>query len=138
MPKTKLPKISNSGPRQQLVSVPYAYKAGSSTMTFKKYDSGWFYCEEQGTYLLTHNLGTTNIIAHLYFATDDSGSNMSTIYGSFFHGDSISGGNIQDITTTQLTVQAARNRGVVRLLDSDGNFITYQTGYYRVIAIALE
>ena len=108
--------------------------------TINVYDSGWFAVAEQDTNVLTHNLGATTLIAQLYFATDAAGSNMSTIYGSNFFGEQSfeSGGNIQDITTTQLTVQAANGRGVARTLTSAGDAVNFASGFYRVIAIAIN
>ena len=56
------------------------------------YDSGWFAVSQGGTYSKTHDLGTTNLITKLYFATNNSGLNMcDTSY--FRYGEH--GGQIQ-------------------------------------------
>ncbi|MBU3978523.1 hypothetical protein KJ980_05745 [Patescibacteria group bacterium] len=104
---------------------------------FKTYDSGWFPCSTGGTYNKIHNLNTTAFIAILYFATDSNGSNAQNVSDGFrdYEGEE-RGGIIKNINLTTFTIQAGATY-VHTGLDNTGNRIDYNSGYYRVIAIAL-
>lgn len=100
----------------------------------KVYDSGWFAVSTDSLYTKTHNLGTTKVLWKLYFATDTSGSNMDEVHKAQpGFGSDHRGGQLQNITTTQISVRTAYHR----VHDSYGNNI-YTSGYYRIIGIALE
>lgn len=106
--------------------------------TLSTYDSGWFACTTEGTYSKTHNLGTTNLIIMLYFSTASDGSaNVDVVQQRGNEEGFHWGGNVTDITTSTFTVQASGN-AVIRALDSSGNETSITSGYYRVVAVALD
>ena len=106
----------------------------------KVYDSDWFAVSLGSTVVKTHDLGSTKIIVALYFATSDVGANMETVNLAVIgtNPSDTYGGNIQNITTTQLTVQA----GYVAVqcgLNSSGELTgSAADGFYRVIAMKLN
>jgi hypothetical protein len=104
---------------------------------FKLYDSGWFYISTGQGVTLTHNLGTTKMITRLYFSTNSSGSDMMEVgEREGLDGDKRAG-QIIDITSTTFRAQAA-HQAVTYSLKNDGGEVSPQSGYYRVVAIALE
>jgi len=131
---------SEMSPRQQLMSVPYAYRAGSvEAPSFKTYDSGWFYVTSSQSYNFNHNLGTTKLLINLYFATDTSGSNMTVVPSleeTKGTGIGNNGGQVTNITPTSLTVSTSTSNVCRRIIY--GSVTMYNDGYYRVIAVALE
>jgi len=118
--------------------IPILNTNGYIAPFFETYDSGWFACSTGGTYTKTHNLGTTKILPILYWASSSGGANMSTILGATHPQlDDENNGNIQNITSTTLTVQAGRT-AVHVTLDDRGISTLQRSGYYRVIVLALE
>jgi len=130
--------VSSSPAANKILALDSSAKFPQSALDLNVYDSGWFACSDKGTYVKTHNLGTTKLLIMFYWASDSSGTDMSIIKGAIHHGlsDEYSG-NIQSITPTTLTVQAGQN-GCHASLDDEGRNILRHSGYYRVIAIALE
>jgi len=155
-------------PRQRIASAAYAFRADTAqnsdkvngvaasatpeankllaldaaakipTTVFKKYDSGWFAVSTAQAYSKIHNLGTTNAIFKLYFATDINGSNMMLC--EWFTDETVNdrfGGTLKSITATTIVAQTGRN-AVQSTYDTSGNWQTYVTGYYRIIGFALE
>lgn len=101
------------------------------------YDSGWFACANGGTYQKTHNLGTTQLVVKVYFSTSANGAGMFEQTQLYNDGQEF-GAIVQDITSTTVTVQAAKifcGWG----FDSDGESDNrrWSSGYYRVIVVSI-
>jgi hypothetical protein len=135
-------------PRRPIVSVPYAQKsAHADTATYlgvwppagKVYDSGWFSADRASTYVLTHNLNTTKLIAQLWFSTSQDGSDAIAV--GLLHYDINSGGgrtaSIQYVTPTSLTIRTGWHHAAGWYYDL-GYIRWYDSGYYRLILLALE
>jgi len=103
----------------------------------KTYDSGWFPISTGQGVTLTHNLGTTKMITRLYFSTTSGGSDMMEVgEREGLDGDKRAG-QIINVTTATFRAQAATS-AVTYSLRSDGGEVSPQSGYYRVVALALE
>ena len=109
-----------------------------------KYASSWFNdttgLANGGTYSFTHNLGTKDINVTLWMATDSSGSNQREVNLTLRWTGSVNsegGGQILNVSTTQLTVQLAEQGWLY--LDSNGDWQSGNWGtthtYIRVVAI---
>ena len=112
---------------------------GNNVPTLTTYDSGWFACANGGTYPKTHNLGTLNVMWDLQFSTDASGASLVACNLDFRNGEAgEQGGQIQAVTTTDLIVQAGGTKVAVTL-DSSGLWNTrHDSGYYRVLGLAID
>jgi len=97
------------------------------------YDSGWFAVSNATSYTKTHNLGTTKIIAKLYYASDSSGTGMTEV----FTNDPDKGWGIKNITTTTLVAQTG-SLYITATYSDTGVQTNVASGYYRVIALALQ
>jgi len=100
---------------------------GTSGSSVTKYSSGWFNnttgLANGGTYTFTHNLGTKDINVTLWMATDSSGSNQREVNLTLRWTGSVNsegGGQILNVSTTQLTVQLAEQGWLY--LDSNGDW----------------
>jgi len=103
----------------------------------KVYDSGWFVINANQGVNLTHNLGTTKIVTHLYYATDASGAGMREVRDEQTPSNNRLGGNLINITPTTFRAQAYPGTVTINF-DENGHEQAPISGYYRVIAIALE
>jgi len=116
--------------------------ASSGTVVLSKYSSGWVNTDgttsvgNGATLDFTHNLGTTNLTVDVYVATNNSGANLVKtdhfvidLSGNYF------GAQVQDVTTSQLTVQLGAN-GYLDLTTSGGTTGTsFASKYIKVVAI---
>ena len=103
----------------------------------KVYDSGWFAATNGGTYTKTHGLNTDAVMAQLYYAVDNSGTNMSVVNDTYEIGLSDEyGGCIQSITSTTLVAQAGQN-AIHCTLGTNGVATAQVSGFYRVLVLAL-
>jgi len=100
---------------------------GTSGSSVTKYSSGWFNnttgLANGGTYTFTHNLGTKDINVTLWMATDSSGSNQREVNLTLRWTGSVNsegGGQILNVSTTQLTVQLAEQGWLY--LDNNGDW----------------
>ena len=85
----------------------------------------------------THNLGTTNLTVDVYVATNNSGANLvKTDHFVIDLGGNYFGSQVQDVTTSQLTVQLGAN-GYLDLTTSGGATATsFASKYIKVVASA--
>lgn len=119
--------------------LPLDDKAKLPLSALKVYDSGWFAVEANKRYQLGHSLNTNKLIVQLYFSNSSNGSNAAIVNmdQNISHNQGVSGlqygASIYEITNSSLTIYTGSN-DVVYILPST----FYRTGYYRVIAIALE
>lgn len=103
------------------------------------WSSGWFSCTSQGTYVLNHNLGSSNILTDVFFAPDSGGSpDLSKVMDNEGLWYQERGLVVQDITDTQLTLQASLSWIHTRL-GTSGRYNTdggaeYNTGWCKVLA----
>lgn len=94
------------------------------------YVSGWFAVATDGTYTLTHGLGSKNVAFIVYHATDLSGSNMREVgKGERYE----RGADIKNITTTQVTIQAGHSSTFLGYTSSGLREADAGSGYYNVI-----
>ncbi len=108
----------------------------SVKLSDKVYDSGWFAVSTGTAYIKTHNLGTSKIITNLYYSASSDGSNAIDVT---FYSDNLVGnygGSITAITPTQLTINTG-NYDVV-LYSTASSYAVASSGYYRIVAYALE
>jgi hypothetical protein len=101
--------------------------ASNGSSAVSKYSSGWFNnttgLANGGTYTFTHNLGTKDINVTLWMATDSSGSNQREVNLTLRWTGSVNsegGGQILNVSTTQLTVQLAEQGWLY--LDNNGDW----------------
>jgi hypothetical protein len=135
--------IGTDSPDEQLTVDGNVHVTGDLTvdgatnpMNLSTYDSGWFPVVNGGTYIKTHNLGTTKLIVQVFGAEDASGSGMALqCIGNQSHPEA--GMAIQSITATQFTVQCAQDHART-LYGSEGQDNRTNDGYARIIALALE
>jgi len=118
----------------------------------KTYVSSWFAVAANSSYGLTHNLGTTKAIFQIQFSKSADGSNPSPIELFFDHSHHdwarMFGGQVGSITSTTCVVKTAGGAwegnypgyilGGTGGNWTYGNIAFYTTGYYRIIAQALE
>lgn len=109
------------------------------------YDSGWFEAVTQTEYLKEHNLGSTNVLAQLYFAPDDGGSpdlTQMTLMGCnidinndrFHYATSA----FSKLTETTVTVYGGYNRvGAYPDLTGPLQARTYASGWLKVVLLKL-
>ena len=119
-------------------------KNGNVIGGVSKYSSSWFNdttgLNNGGTYTFTHNLGTKDISVTLWMATDASGSNQREVNLTLRWTGSVNsegGGQILNVSTTQLTVQLAEQGWLY--LDSNGDWQNGNWGtthtHIKVIAV---
>ena len=99
------------------------------------YDSGWFSVSLNSTYTKTHSLGTTKVLAIVWFSTSSAGgSNVFEI--DYDHDYTHSGVQMQSFTTTQITLRTSSS--VFRRLEAGGGHTDYTSGYCRILLLAME
>ena len=142
--------ISQSNPQYKLdvtgdINVTGDFrKNGNVIGGVSKYSSSWFNdttgLNNGGTYTFTHNLGTKDISVTLWMATDASGSNQREVNLTLRWTGSVNsegGGQILNVSTTQLTVQLAEQGWLY--LDSNGDWQNGNWGtthtHIKVVAI---
>jgi len=102
----------------------------------KVYESAWFAVSAGDTNVLTHNLGSILMFAQVMFAPDDTGSPDLTevMITSIYTDQGVdTGASIQDITTTQLTIQSG-DTSVATTYSPAGGVVAAPSGWYKVIA----
>lgn len=137
---TTLNNVSVSTTPEPNKILPLDNNAKLPVSALKIYDSGWFPVSVRNVYTKNHGLGTTRLLVTVYFATDINGTNMSQIIQCvrIDSGSSMYGAQIQNITNTTLDVHTGYHSLVV-LLNATGSYdAVYSSGYYRVVALALE
>jgi len=137
--------IGTNGPDERLTVEGNAHITGDLTVDgsisafpLKVFDSGWFACVLNTQYFMMHNLGTTKILVSVYFATDASGSNMELVGDYNLRDTGTSGCVVHSITSTSLQISSGSARVNHMGTNWGGSPPEYTSGYYRVIALALE
>ena len=99
------------------------------------HDSGWFSVSLNSTYTKTHSLGTTKVLAIVWFSTSPTGdSNVFEI--DYDHDYTDSGVQMQSFTTTQITLRTSSS--IFRRLEAGGGYTDYTSGYCRILLLAME
>ena len=107
------------------------------TATTNVYDSGWFAANTTTKkYSKTHGLGTTALLITIYYADDDSGTNMQTCTADFTGSGASHGTIVKGITTTALVVQTG-SEAICRTVADNGTPADKTSGYLRVVCLAL-
>jgi hypothetical protein len=112
-----------------------------ASLALKVYDSGWFAVSAASSYSKTHNLGTNKLLINLWCSSSSDGSNAIKV--QYIHeqdaagGTTNIGGSVVELTNTSVTLKTG-GRGVAGWLNGTGQWSSLSSGYYRVIAIALE
>lgn len=112
----------------------------TAAIATKTYDSGWFSVSIGDTNVKTHNLGSIILHTQVLFAPDDGGSpDLTNVMSTYIHTDQgiDSGASVQDITTTQFTIQAGA-ANVAAEYNAGGDLIANASGHYRVIARRMD
>jgi len=145
---------SEMSPREQLVSVPYAYKAKptgtewqaltsgeetnlhthSITTLLRTYDSGWFAVSRSTIYTRDHNLGTTKVLVEIYLSDTSDGSGIVLKSGAYIWYLGLNAHMI-DLTTSQITISIPPDY-LATYWPGYNQFLT--SGYARIIMLALE
>lgn len=94
----------------------------------KQYDSGWFSAVTGGTYVKTHNLGSTALLITLFCKTSGG---MIFVANLSINVAVEEGASVLSISTTQLTVQAGQDK-VGLYYDTNGQIVAVTSGSYRV------
>jgi hypothetical protein len=105
------------------------------------YDSTWFDCSVAGTYTKTHDLSSTALLTLLYFKDTGNGLAMGANriyaqYAPWLESNQESGASINNLTTTQVTIQAGADNAAFSL-DASGQKVYCNTGQYRVVALRM-
>lgn len=104
------------------------------------YDSSWFDCTVLGGYTKTHDLSSTVLLTLLYFkdTANQLGLGADRIYNAVNYHEDVNefGASINNITPTQLTVQAATPY-VNSAMNGTVNVAVSTCGQYRVVAMRL-
>ena len=109
-------------------------------LSYKSYDSGWFAISQNTQYTKTHSLGTTKVIATLYFSTASDGS--ANFYGagamnSFYEDDSGATESLAISGLAENTIKITMGYAV-NYPSGNGSFGWGTSGYARLIILALE
>jgi len=117
--------------------IPRLNANGHISPFYKSYDSGWFSVTYDAAYAKNHNLGTTKALFLLYFATNANGADMQPVT-DYTHYDTLKecGGQVQDISANSCSVRTGVY-GVCYEYHTGGR-VTHRSGYFRLIALALE
>jgi len=104
------------------------------------YDSGWFAFALSGTYTKTHNLGTTKILWAMYVSPNNDDTEMHLVASTFIYAESSQhyGGSITHQSATEVIVNIASSRGFPVWTEGGQPYTRYDSGYLRIIGIALE
>jgi len=129
--------VSTTPAANKILPLDNNAKIAQSVIALKVYDSGWFAVSGSTTYTKTHNLGTTKVIAQLWFSTSSDGSNAMMPGNNLFgaSGDSYTNW-INTLTTTAISVKTGN--AVCVYYPPGINVSLYGSGYYRIIMLALE
>ena len=105
----------------------------------KTYDSGWFAVALNNTYAKTHNLGTTKVLASVYFSQNSDGSGRCF---QIAQADSDSGTqgqcSIVALSTTTVKLRTSAGAFIIDMKDENGTTVQINSGYARIIILALE
>lgn len=108
--------------------------------TSKVYDSGWFAVTASTSYTKTHSLGTTKVITSVYFSDTSDGSGVVCMVNGGMDvdqdGRSTYFPNVTALSTTDITVHTGG--GYFNKVAYPANESWYNSGYYRIVMLALE
>ena len=107
----------------------------TTAASLKSYDSGWFAVSAYNTYTVTHNLGTTKLLATVWFAQYSDGSGWCVVQGAQGTPDGRYHCMIVALSSTTATIRAAQFLAV--FYTSSGTIVAPTSGYCRVILAAL-
>ena len=102
----------------------------------RTYDSDWFAVGLNTTYTKSHSLGTTEVLAKVWFSNSSTGA--SNVFEQYYDMDYTNAGiQLQELTTSQVTLRT--QVGIVaRKMGAGGAQTDYTSGYARIIILALE
>ncbi|MEB3150912.1 MAG: hypothetical protein VKL60_18080 [Sphaerospermopsis sp.] len=95
------------------------------------YDSGWFAVTNANAYSKTHNLGTTKLLATVWFSINSDGTGATQ--GIENYPDATC--SIKDLTTTTCKLQTGTGYSGVTYADN-GTWTLRASGYARIILTA--
>lgn len=111
-----------------------------SPFPLKVYDSGWFAVAVNSTYTKAHALGTNKLLVNIYYSnTSDGSGDVLTINSGAAPNASLSNNKqlaIVDVDSSNIVVRTGPQ--IVEYVDSVGNWQLKNSGYCRIIALALE
>ena len=110
------------------------------TQALKVYDSGWFAVTRNDTYIKTHNLGTTKVLITIYVGDRSDGTGIVVPTMSELTLDGASNWNqtgVRELTPTTVVIRTGSSR-IANVQDKDGNSWQPESGYARIIMLALE
>lgn len=119
--------------------LPLDNNAKLSRSALKVYDSGWFAVSQSTTYTKTHGLGTTCLLATVWFSPNADGSNAMQIIGCIDadvnNNHHNRGAQLNSLTATQVTLLFG-NEAMYLMATSQNAQIYYTSGYARIILLA--
>lgn len=101
-------------------------------VTVTSYDSGWFAVSTNASYALTHGLGTTKIVASLWFSQSSDGSGAVLVNNYAGLNANITA---RALTTTAVSIRTGASYVYYGLYDDDSSVDQISSGYVRVILI---
>jgi hypothetical protein len=104
---------------------------GLSAIPNTTYDTGWFAANHNTSYTKTHGLGTTKIIAMMWFSASADGSNAVSNFTHIY--TAVGGSQLKSLTTTQVTLMTGREY----LVDMADASTPITDGYARIVMLAL-
>ena len=113
----------------------------SAIATTGAYDSGFFAVGRNQSIVLTHDLGTTAVIASVWFSANASGT--SRFYGPAplswreHNPEFVSGATISDMSDTTVTVRTGNDFRIPTASASADGHVILTSGYVRVVMIAV-
>ncbi len=108
--------------------------ANFAASTLRTYDSGWFGVSPTNLYVKTHNLGTTALIARLYWASNTDGAFMQEV-SNVFSGVSDSGSMIGSMSNNSFIIYVGSN--LTGYIDGVGGYGNKNRGFLRAIALVV-
>lgn len=112
------------------------------TSTLKTYDSGWFNVTTNTAYPIEHNLGTTRLLFSILFNTSESDINAQLVMPMEHRvntdGNRIAMCGLRIDDNNAITIRTGNEQLAETMNYSNGESNSHNSGFYKVIILALE
>lgn len=134
--------VNTSPAPNKLLPLDAAGKFPTSTVSLKKYDSGWFAVSEVANVSKIHALGTTAVLTSVYFGNTSDGSGIvCDTHGTAWRDHNpqqTSGVTIVALTPQSITLQLGADLRIPSASPGVDNSQIVHSGYARIVMLALE